>query len=74
MRPGQTAPECGVRQPCLLNGLSPASMRPGQTAPECSALSFSLQAKAAGFNEAGADCPGMPGGAGIPIIPARRLQ
>ena len=36
-----------------------ASMRPGQTAPECAAQHSRYMTIDNGFNEAGADCPGM---------------
>ena len=39
-----------------------ASMRPGQTAPECVGGGRHDGATLVAFNEAGADCPGMPGG------------
>ena len=59
MRPGQTAPEC--RRNGRLRELEEgASMRPGQTAPECDISSGRVRVKNSGFNEAGADCPGMP--------------
>ena len=35
-------------------------MRPGQTAPECPIIVAQPQIRSFGFNEAGADCPGMP--------------
>ena len=35
-------------------------MRPGQTAPECAFLVALLVDCSFRFNEAGADCPGMP--------------
>ena len=35
-------------------------MRPGQTAPECRNHRRKIIARVARFNEAGADCPGMP--------------
>ena len=35
-------------------------MRPGQTAPECQAGNQRASTRHKGFNEAGADCPGMP--------------
>ena len=35
-------------------------MRPGQTAPECSSDLLYCRLVRSGFNEAGADCPGMP--------------
>ena len=34
-------------------------MRPGQTAPECSMKDAGCKDVSVGFNEAGADCPGM---------------
>ena len=43
-------------------------MRPGQTAPECAGLTASGGMTPIGFNEAGADCPGMPLG-----FPFRRV-
>ena len=59
MRPGQTAPECKVEAGTAASSFCSASMRPGQTAPEC--IEFAPQRKriSFGFNEAGADCPGM---------------
>ena len=59
MRPGQTAPECAEAVSYALAGLL-ASMRPGQTAPECSFVAKKPEPRKPGFNEAGADCPGMP--------------
>ena len=38
-----------------------ASMRPGQTAPECLEAQEHARREIHCFNEAGADCPGMPG-------------
>ena len=35
-------------------------MRPGQTAPECKLTIVTMLLTQGGFNEAGADCPGMP--------------
>ena len=35
-------------------------MRPGQTAPECASSRAVRDGRSTGFNEAGADCPGMP--------------
>ena len=35
-------------------------MRPGQTAPECGQIRQPVGFPNLGFNEAGADCPGMP--------------
>ena len=37
-----------------------ASMRPGQTAPECPKRETISREAQIRFNEAGADCPGMP--------------
>ena len=60
MRPGQTAPECNFPTHMPLLGWN-ASMRPGQTAPECLHAQFrATRRNVACFNEAGADCPGMP--------------
>ena len=58
MRPGQTAPEC-VHHRNLHGQPDGASMRPGQTAPECRLAAVPLPVVRFGFNEAGADCPGM---------------
>ena len=45
-------------------------MRPGQTAPECHRLGESERFQSRRFNEAGADCPGMPSDfrSGVPVI------
>ena len=60
MRPGQTAPEFDVVAFDVFRRMRRASMRPGQTAPEF-CLNFSRPYKPpARFNEAGADCPGIP--------------
>ena len=58
MRPGQTAPEC-LSKGRLIRHSNAASMRPGQTAPECGVAMVAVQPCGVGFNEAGADCPGM---------------
>ena len=58
MRPGQTAPECGFRIRRDIE-FAEASMRPGQTAPECGDKAVVNGLDPHGFNEAGADCPGM---------------
>ena len=58
MRPGQAAPEC----PSWLRkagSRAAASMRPGQAAPECIPPLAGFLWRRAGFNEAGAGCPGM---------------
>ena len=61
MRPGQTAPEC-LRPSDVEDRASRASMRPGQTAPECIQVNATPSNSPSSFNEAGADCPGMPVG------------
>ena len=43
----------------LIARASVASMRPGQTAPECRYDASVARQHDRGFNEAGADCPGM---------------
>ena len=58
MRPGQTAPECRAPDLLFLDRFL-ASMRPGQTAPECPSETLRGSFCPGGFNEAGADCPGM---------------
>ena len=60
MRPGQTAPECEAAERPPEGGKIDASMRPGQTAPECGQLHCQPDLCRQCFNEAGADCPGMP--------------
>ena len=60
MRPGQTAPECLPAHERAEHKRTNASMRPGQTAPECVNAQLISQKSRMGFNEAGADCPGMP--------------
>ena len=59
MRPGQTAPECIDSVTALDSMIESASMRPGQTAPECGRCRAASWWTCSGFNEAGADCPGM---------------
>ena len=59
MRPGQTAPECGAHLDLIIS-INCASMRPGQTAPECAEMAARFERGPTRFNEAGADCPGMP--------------
>ena len=44
-------------------------MRPGQTAPECKQWFASISTTCSGFNEAGADCPGMLGFGGAAATP-----
>ena len=58
MRPGQTAPECPYAD-IMQAQIGFASMRPGQTAPECKSKEMPIGRICTGFNEAGADCPGM---------------
>ena len=68
MRPGQTAPECENVRAIRGEGTAVASMRPGQTAPECRRRPDAVRNLLGGFNEAGADCPGMPVGAADRLV------
>ena len=58
MRPGQTAPEFNGDKITFVPEAE-ASMRPGQTAPEFMKGAGASSTYAGGFNEAGADCPGI---------------
>ena len=49
-------------------------MRPGQTAPECNTALNVQYLTASGFNEAGADCPGMQICYITPIFGSHMLQ
>ena len=60
MRPGQQAPESAQLEYLLLVPCS-ASMRPGQQAPESVGAQRELLHVFAGFNEARAASPGIPG-------------
>ena len=49
-------------------------MRPGQTAPECSFDLNNYFTYGSGFNEAGADCPGMRTGRFSQMRPRKRFN
>ena len=49
-------------------------MRPGQAAPEFRRLPALIVARAPGFNEAGAGCPGIHGLAALDSDGSLRLQ
>ena len=49
-------------------------MRPGQTAPECKQWFASISTTCSGFNEAGADCPGMHCMTASPLTPIPRFN
>ena len=60
MRPGQTAPVFLARGERRRRMTRYASMRPGQTAPVFPFRRWKAFRRRHGFNEAGADCPGIP--------------